>query len=248
MRVAEEKRIEKDLIRRYERWCSLTFSGARFGIAAITCLCVHIASAGTVSYSVVLNTEPLIGDVAGPFSVAFQLSDGSGHGHGNNTVTLSDFDFGGGNGVGMANVLGGITGSLESSISITESLFLNYYIQQFDPGTFLSFDLTTTTNANIGSPPDEFLFSILDNTGQQLPTQTGQPFLDPFVAITINSSNPTLQSFPSDPAQPPAGGGPPLDISAPVVTSVPEPCALLLSVILSSLTFIVHCFNSKRLN
>lgn len=195
-----------------------------------------------------LNTGPLIGDSAAPFSLAFQLIDGSALGDGNNTVTLSDFNFGGGSGVGTPNVLGGVTGALGSSISITDSLFLNYYIQQFDPGGFLSFDVTTTTNVEIANPPDQFLFSILDNTGQQLPTQTGQPFFDPFVAITIDSSNPTLQSFPSDSTQSPAGGGPPLDISAPQITSVPEPSALLLSAMLSSLILIMHLLNSKRLN
>jgi hypothetical protein len=217
---------------------------AKYGTAAIW-LFARVASAGTVSYSVDLNTVPLIGDSAAPFSVAFQLADGSGLGDGNNTMTLSDFNFGGGTGVGMPIVLGGVTGSLGSSISITDSLFLNYYIQQFDPGSFLSLDVTTTTNVDIGSPPDQFLFSILDNTGQQLPTQTGQPFFDPFVAITIDSSNPTLQSFSSDSTQSPAGGGPPLDISSPQITSVPEPSALLPCAILLSLTLVTHFLNSK---
>ncbi len=44
-------------------------------------------------YLVILNTAPLSGHPAGPFSLNFQLSDGGGTA--TNVVTLTDFQFGG---------------------------------------------------------------------------------------------------------------------------------------------------------
>jgi hypothetical protein len=195
--------------------------GGRLLIAAGCSLMVSSARADradVVTYRVSLNTSSLIGHAAGPFSIAFQLTDGSSLGDANNTITISNVDFGGG-AAGIATAFGGATGSLGSTVTLTDSSFLNFFIQQFSPGTHLNFQVTTTNNVDAGGTLDGFSFSILDNTGQELPTQAGIPFFNPFVTITINSSHPTLQTFAADTTQAPAGGGPPLSIAAPIVST-----------------------------
>jgi hypothetical protein len=169
-----------------------------------------------------MNTAPLIGDPAGPFSLDFQLDDGSGTGNGNNTAVLSDFNFGGGAPAGAPSLIGGATGNAGTALSITESSFFNEFVQQFTPGSRLDFHLQLSTNLERGGVPDEFSFAILDNTGSELPTRS---FFDVFLDIDINSSNPSVQTFASNARQSPVAGGPPIHIAAPTarVASVPEP-------------------------
>src|SRR5271167_1357003 len=99
------------------------------------------ARADVINYDMSMNTAPLIGHPAGPFSLEFQLNDGSGTGDDNNTAVLSNFTFGGGAPVGAPSLIGGATGDAGSSITITESSFFNQFIQQFTPGNQLDFDL-----------------------------------------------------------------------------------------------------------
>jgi hypothetical protein len=90
----------------------------------------------------------------------------------------------------------------------------------------LGFTLDTTTNVDAGPTPDEFSFSILDNSGAPIPT-TG--FVDAFLVLDIDSSNPTPQTFPSDPSTPPQGGGGGITMDAPqATTGIPEPGAFIL--------------------
>src|SRR5580700_3551787 len=78
-------------------------------------VCSQMSSIADPAYTVSLTTNPLIGDSAGPFSVAFQLIDGSGAGDGNNTVILSGFHFGAtGDATGTPILIGGASGSLLS--------------------------------------------------------------------------------------------------------------------------------------
>jgi len=63
------------------------------------------------------------------FSLDFQLTDGSGTGDANNTVILSDFGFGGGTAVGNPNLTGGATGDLASTVTLTDTAFLNDFFQ-----------------------------------------------------------------------------------------------------------------------
>jgi hypothetical protein len=56
-----------------------------------------------------------------------------------------------------------------------------------------------------------------------------------FVEVDINSINPAVQTFASNPIQSPVAGGPPIDIAAPtaipsVTPPVPEPGSLALLV------------------
>lgn len=186
-----------------------------------------VVQAAIISYAVTLNTSTLIGHPAGPFSLAFQLTDGSTLGDVNNVVTLSSFAFSEGSAVGAGTTFGGTSGSISSGVSITDSSFLNFFIQQFNPGGQVSFTVSVTNNMDAGGMPDQFSFSILDRSGQELPTQAGVPFFNPFLVLTIDSLNPTLQTFASDSSRSPGAGGTALTLTQPTVTSgpvsVPEP-------------------------
>jgi len=178
-------------------------------------------------YNVSMNTSPLIGEAAGPFSLAFQLIDGSSAGDANNTVILSNFLFGvGGSASGSPTVFGDATGDLSSGITLTDSSFFNALAQSFNPGSSLSFRFQVSTNVDAGGTPDEFSFSILDSSGAEIPTNG---FVDAFLILDIDSSNPTPQTFSSDPSRPPQGGGGGITLDAPqAATAIPEPGTFLL--------------------
>lgn len=180
-------------------------------------------------YTVNLNTAPLIGHLAAPFYLDFQLNDGSGMGDANNTATLSNFQFGGGSATGSPSTQGGASGNLSSTVVIQDSAFLNELYQEFIPGNTLSFTLDLTTQ--VESPtPDQFSFAILDNTLTELPTQQG--FFDVFATIDIDSTSPPVQTFASNPNVLPAGGGGGITMAAPTAqAAVPEPTTLVLLVI-----------------
>lgn len=176
--------------------------------------------------NVTLNTATLAmapGSSSGPFSLAFQLTDGSGTGDANNTVTLSDFNFGGG-GLLAGTTLsdGGVTGDPANALTLTDSTFFSYYLQGFVPGSFLSFVLSTTTNLNgPGGAPDAFAFTILDAFGAPIPT-LDPLFTDTLLTLTIDSSTPAFAVYGSDATRTD------LNLNAPDVAPVPEPSTLLL--------------------
>jgi len=189
----------------------------------------RVAQADAI-YDVSIDTSTLIGNAAGPFSLEFQFTDGSGLGDGNNTVTLTDFNFGAGGGpVGMIALgLGSVSGNLNSGATLTDSSFFNQLIQGFTPGNALSFQVDLTTNVDVGGVPDEFSFSILDNTGTEIPTLDSAGF-DRILFADISSATPALLGFASDTSRNDAASGQPIGLSAPVITSpVPEPSALWL--------------------
>jgi hypothetical protein len=138
----------------------------------IFCFAPSAVQAEIISYDISMNTAPLIGHAAAPFSLEFQLIDGNGTGDANNTAVLSNFTFSGGMPVGAPSLVGEATGDARSSISITDSSFFNQFIQQFTPGSELGFHLSLTTNVDAGGVPDQFTFSILDSSGSELPTQS----------------------------------------------------------------------------
>jgi hypothetical protein len=191
--------------------------------------CLRTAHAGIV-YDISMNTGPLGSHPAGPFSLEFQLNDGSGTNDGNNTAVLSNFLFNGGAAVGSPTLTGGATGTLTSGITLTDSSFFNQFIQGFTPGSALSFRLSLSTNVDSGATPDQFSFAVLDKTGTEIPT-LAPSFFDVFVQIDINSANPAVQTFGTDTSRSPAGGGGPINITAPTATpvnTVPEPDTLML--------------------
>jgi PEP-CTERM motif len=180
-----------------------------------------------IIYSVSLNTAPLVGHPAGPFYLAFQLADGSGTGDGNNAAIVSNLLFGGGAASGSPILFGSAFGDLSSTVVLTDSSFPNYFAQAFTPGSSVAFFLDLTTNPDAGIP-DEFTVAILDNTLTPIPTTAGT-FFDVFVQIDIDSSNPSVTTYPSDTGRLPNGGGQAIDLgTASVQLAAPEPGTLVL--------------------
>src|SRR5918912_3642632 len=70
---------------------------------------------GSIIYSVSIDTSSLINHPAGPFSLSFQLNDGSGTGDLNNKAVISNFQFGGGGAAGTPTVIGDASGDLSSA-------------------------------------------------------------------------------------------------------------------------------------
>ncbi len=187
-------------------------------------------AAASETFNVDIDTLGLIGDQAGPFYLDVQFTDGSGAGDGNNTISLSHFSLGSG-AIG-APVLNNFSGSFSfsSQLSATDNSFFSEAYQEFNPGGAIAFTLTTTTNVDAGGTPDEISIGILDKTLSDIPT------LDPgdaLFVLDLNSNSPTPQVFASNTTISPAGGGPPLNIPAPMfalqANSVPEPNTLLLT-------------------
>src|ERR1039457_3323603 len=71
-----------------------------------------------MSYRVTIDTHSLVANPAGPFSLDFQLNDGSGFGDSNNWATISNIQFGGGSAFGSAATTGNATGSLTSTVTL----------------------------------------------------------------------------------------------------------------------------------
>lgn len=177
----------------------------------LVALALPVAARAQVNYSVWVDTSSLVGNPNGPFSLDFQLNDGSAFGDGNNTATLSDFTFGGGGATGSANLFGGASGDLSSGVTLGDSSAFNEFYQTFTPGSWLSFKVSLTTQADSGGTPDLFSFAILDGSTSNLPTESAGT--DTFFAITIDGVTNSAAAFAS------------LDhtIAAPTLTPVPEP-------------------------
>jgi hypothetical protein len=175
-----------------------------------------VSQAAPILYDVTIDTTALIGAPGGPFSLNFQLIDGGGEV--TNNATLGDFQFAGGGAVGSPTLAGGALGDLSSAVTLTDEggSFFNSFTQDFDPGTLLRFTILLTMEIEPGGIPDQFSMGILRG-GIGIPTE----FFDAFMIIDINSSDPAIQSFGSDPI---SG----LAIGAPSVTPVPEPASLTL--------------------
>jgi hypothetical protein len=195
-------------------------------LALLTPAALTVAHADFVA-NITLETSPLIGHPAGPFSIGFEFADGSGIGDGNNAVFLSNFDFGAGGSVsGSPLTFGSVGGDLSSAVVMTDATSISSFLQPFVAGNTLSFLLDITTNVDSGGMPDEFIMSILDNTFTPVPT-TASSALSPFLVVDIDSAKPTVQTFGSDPTQIPADGGP-ISMNAPTISTVPEPASAVL--------------------
>jgi len=195
------------------------------------------ASSYTVPY--LLNTSGIVGQ--GTFSLAFQLVDGSGIGNADNTVQLFGFNFYGGSASGSPLLFGGAAGDVSTVLTLTNSdPFFNAAIQGFVPGQQLTFDATFTNN--LDTPfPDLFLLSLLDPTGNGIPTL--DTVYDSFLAVNLNGTTtvvdgittPPTSVFGADPSQTN------YDLPAPIVT--PEPSSLVL--LATSCLFLVFLSMSR---
>jgi hypothetical protein len=178
-------------------------------------------------FTVTMNTAPLIGHAAGPFSIYFLLTDGSFGGDGNNTVTLSGFNVAG---VGGATYNGGASGNLNSSVVLTDTAGFNDFRQQFTVGSTLSFTVdlgnpTMSPGDILNGIPDEFSFQIYDSGYNPLPTtHPSGSFVIVDLVPPVN-----VQTFASDSGTPPVAGGDPVAINPPAITysAVPEPSIIM---------------------
>jgi len=189
-------------------------------LALVSILFVGLATvaspAAATSIHVQVNTAPLIGNPAGPFFLDFALTDGSGTLAGPNSVVVSNFNFGGGTAVGAPTLTPGASGSLATSVTLSDAAngFVEFF-QQFTPGSLLNFDVSTTNNVD-PVQPDAFAFAILDKNLLNLPT-TGLG--DSLVLLNI-SRVAAFQAFSTT-------GSAPAGVAASAVL-LPEPGTLVL--------------------
>jgi hypothetical protein len=142
----------------------------RFGAAllflAVSFALASASQAANLIYYVTIDVDSLIGAGNGPFSLDLQLINGSGNV--SNTVTISDFVFTGGMAIGSPNfTMGGWSGSMLSSVTLTNSAADNELSQEFSSDvTQIRFKVDETTNSEFvgnGLPtPEQFNVSILD--------------------------------------------------------------------------------------
>jgi PEP-CTERM motif len=185
------------------------------------------AVATTISI-VTLDTTALAslpGASTGPFSLFFQLTDGSGVGDGSSAIILSDFAFGGGSFAPDTTAFGGASGNVGAGVFLTDSTFFASLGQGFTPGTTLSFRVETTGEPIAGGTPDTLAFSILDVSG--FPIATEDPtFADTLFTVYLDSSSPLFLRYATDLTRTPIVMSA-ADIST-ETTSVPEPGTLTL--------------------
>ena len=150
------------------------FSGiAAVALSMLTMIAVKPVSAQTI-FNASIDTSSLVGDPSGPFYLDFQLTDGSGTNDANNLITITGLNFGvAGGALGTETLSGGATGSLSSTITLTDSSFFNELYQPFTPGSLLSFQISLTGGVDGGLQPDEFTFAIL--TGSLNTIETSDP-------------------------------------------------------------------------
>jgi hypothetical protein len=185
-----------------------------------------VANAETFQFA--LDSSELVGHPIGSYSFLLSLTDGSGFGDANSTIVLSNISLGGGSITGDPFIFGGASGSLMTTISVTDSASLSLFIQDFAPGNVISFLFEVSSLQGTLSLPDRLSFSILDNAGVPLPTLA--PFGDYFLGIDLSSVGPVITVYGSDASRLPSEGGP-IFIPAPTVTPIPEP----------SSTYVVAC-------
>jgi hypothetical protein len=161
------------------------------------------------------------------FGIFFTLTNGD-PGASN---TLHITDFAGLTGDGMPFTMGGASGSLGSSVVLTDSSFLNDFAEGFAPGTPLTFTITIDEPIGfVGPTPDRFVFGLLydyDNTMMELPTT--DPLDSALLAIDLKPglTQADLLTYGS-------GSGSPFDFAAPTATIrgagvVPEPASLAMA-------------------
>lgn len=164
--------------------------------------------------NVTLDTTSISG---GTYTLAFDLINGDGVS--NNNVTLGGFSFGGGTSSGSPTFIGGASGTLASTVTLSDSLFFNEFTESFTAGSVLKFSLDAWANFAGGSP-DSFSMSILDSNGN--PLSSADPWgTDQFLNLELSPSASILSYGGADPQNP---------LPSPEITPnrIPEPRTLLL--------------------
>jgi hypothetical protein len=128
-------------------------------------------------------------------------------------------------------------------VTLNSSSAFNALVETLTPGSSLSFLVDLTTNVNAGGTPDAFAFSILDSSGGSIPTLDPSG-ADTLLTINIDSANPAILTYATDPSRNTLGGsGPSITMDAPTVAIVPEPGTLTLLAIGS---FLAGAFLLRR--
>jgi hypothetical protein len=182
------------------------------GVAWLFVLAAFPASSRAQNvFFVTFDTSPLVGNASGPFSLDFQLLDGSLLGDANNTAMVGSFAFlPAGGPSGPPTTLGDATGDIAAGIALRDTFPINELSQPVDLGDRLAFALTMTANEDTGGIPDLFSFAILDNTGSAIPTDGPANAL-----LVADLQAGTVQTF--------SGIGDFAGVSALSVVAVPEP-------------------------
>ena len=187
-------------------------------------LLVRSSATGAANYDIFLNTSSLMGHQAAPFSIDAQFNGGDVL---NNTAIFSNFQFGGGSAVGAPGLVGGASGNLTSGFTLSGTSFRSEFIQSFVPGTKLTFTFQFTTHKVASGFPSQISIAILDGSGAEVPTLGLNSVGSDLILLTnIDSDNPSLQLFATDSSRAPVGGGPPINMDAPII--VPEPLGSIL--------------------
>lgn len=152
-------------------------------------------SADTVD-QVTIDTSAANAGGSGQAELIFSLTDGNGTGDANNTVTLSDLSFGAGASLDPAVDTSNVTGTLGTTVSMTDSTFDSSLGILFNPGGTVSFLLDFTTNPDSGGTPDSFSFVMFDSNGNLIATAdpTGS---DTILNINLDGSNTSTFSDPA---------------------------------------------------
>lgn len=196
-----------------------TFARRFFGAAVIAAAFLFaFAPKGRadLTYVVTLNVASLIGNANGPFSLDVALSNGATFPDADNTVKLSNFSVTGGSLGAVSFSSGGETGSMSSTVTLTNSSEDNELAQLISANvTQISFSVDETSVTD-NPEEDQFDVAIFDNNSNNIPTT------DPSGANTLVLSNiNTAQTLSSVGTYNSTAGG-----EAPGVTTaaaVPEP-------------------------
>jgi hypothetical protein len=136
-----------------------------------------------------LDTSSLLGTGAVAFDL--QLIDGDGP---NTSLIVDLVDFGGGGTFGAPLYAGGASGSLGTSVVLTDTAFFNSFSQTFLAGSTLAFRLDVSTSSGGIPQPDGVQFSILGPNG--LPFTTTDPAgLNALLFAELRIGGSAVQSF-----------------------------------------------------
>jgi len=117
----------------------------------------------------------------GPFTLDFQLTDGSGTSDANTSLKADNFQIDGAPASGI------------SSVSLQDTTFFSEELRTFTPGSMLAFDLSgmygVDTDMSETITPDEFSFTILQGNGREVSTTSPVGGL-----LIVDFDNPTPAS------------------------------------------------------
>ncbi len=153
----------------------------------VVALCMPRAARADAIVNVSVDTSSL----SGLFSVFFQMTDGGNGVH--NSVTVSNFSLGTGTLLPDDSAFGDVSGNLITGLTLSDGDFLNFFVQSFNPGLALSFQMTMSSLFDAATP-DAFAFSILDASGAPITTSdpTGANSL---LSVFFNGQTPEIASY-----------------------------------------------------